>query len=67
MAGETRDRVKRHIEEATKLGIRSTPSFLIGTMMPGGQLNVVRHESGAMPLAAFSRILDELIRSEGSR
>jgi protein-disulfide isomerase len=62
MKGETLDTIRRDVAHARGLSITSTPSFLFGAVEGGNQLRVVRHESGAIPPAAFSRILDGLWR-----
>jgi hypothetical protein len=40
--------------------VRGTPTFFFGTLQ-GGRLHVIRRETGALPAAAFTKILDELL------
>lgn len=46
--------------EAERLGITSTPTFLIGTVVDGDRIRVVRRVRGAYPPDVFMAIVDEL-------
>ena len=48
---------------AQKLGISSTPTFLIGRVENGKQLVVTKRINGAKPLEQFASVLDEVIAS----
>jgi protein-disulfide isomerase len=56
-------RIRRNIAEATRLGIRSTPTFFIGHVQGGNVLKVVHVISGARPTTDFVRILDGMLLS----
>jgi predicted DsbA family dithiol-disulfide isomerase len=63
MNGEATARVRQDLAEARVLGIAGTPTFLFGTIDPGGRLKVTRREASAMPAEMFARILDELLQA----
>lgn len=46
-------------ETATKLGIRSTPSFLIGRTQPDGRVAITDRLSGALPFTSIAAALDD--------
>lgn len=54
--------VLRDSQEARSLGVVSTPSFLIGSRLPDGRVQVSRAFSGALPLNDFRAELDRAIR-----
>jgi protein-disulfide isomerase len=56
-------RIERDIELAREIGVRSTPSFLIGAVLPDNTVQVLRHEAGAIPGAIFTRLLDETLEA----
>lgn len=56
--------VKSDEEQATQLGIKSTPTALIGKRNPDGTLSVFSVISGAMPVADYRRAIDEVRRNE---
>jgi protein-disulfide isomerase len=58
--GETTEKVKLDLAEARTFGITGTPTFLFGRVQPDGRVKVVRRESGALPVATFSQVLEEL-------
>ena len=62
LAGGVRQRVEEDVALAKAAGISSTPSFLIGIVRPDRTLQVVRHESGAVPAPAFARMLDDTLK-----
>lgn len=53
--------VKAHAQEARKLGIRSTPSFLIG-LLSNNQVKVTASIVGAQGFSSFQKTLDALMR-----
>ncbi|HEY7450689.1 MAG TPA: thioredoxin domain-containing protein [Vicinamibacterales bacterium] len=63
MDGEAGERIRQDVAEAQKLSIAGTPSFLFGTVEPDKRVKIVRHESGAIPVKVFARILDDLLTS----
>ncbi len=56
------DLFKRHSDEAEKMNIEGTPTFLIGTIAPNG--NIVKMNKpvvGALPFEAFKAVIDPLL------
>jgi protein-disulfide isomerase len=60
------ERLSRDIAVGTKMGIGSTPMFLIGNLQANLQLKVTSVISGAQPLAEFVKIIDGLVRDDRS-
>jgi protein-disulfide isomerase len=59
--------IRRGASEASRLGIRSTPYFLVGrTERDGSSIRVVATLQGARPFAAFKEILDRLLTESAS-
>jgi protein-disulfide isomerase len=56
-------RVSADIQLAKALGIRSTPTFLVGVPLPGNRVQVQTVMSGAKHLDEFVRVLDQAVRS----
>jgi protein-disulfide isomerase len=56
------DAIHRNVDEASKMQIRGTPTFLIGTMSPGSDLvNIKTTVIGAQPFEAFKAAIDPLL------
>lgn len=53
--------VRRDLANAADIGIRQTPTFLIGYRDEHDEVHVVRRLSGAVPLDDFSKALDALL------
>lgn len=54
--------IHRNVDEASKMQIRGTPTFLIGTMSPGSDLvNIKTTVIGAQPFEAFKAAIDPLL------
>lgn len=53
--------VSRDAEEARTLALRSTPSFLLGTRLPDGRVQVVRVFAGARPIDEFRAEIDRVL------
>ena len=60
LRGETAARVDADFNEARQMEVRGTPTFFFGKLQ-AGKLHVIRRETGALPAAAFAKILDELL------
>jgi protein-disulfide isomerase len=58
--------IDRDEAEGKALGIRGTPSFLIG-ILKGTDVTVLRLESGAIPVKAFSMMLDDALKAANSQ
>lgn len=54
-------RIQRDVEGARALGVFTTPTFFIGTVMPDGRVRVLTTIVGARPLGDFRGPLDKLI------
>jgi protein-disulfide isomerase len=65
--GDAGARVKEDLAEATRLGIAGTPTFLVGTTRPDGQMMVVRVLEGAPALRVLTEAVDEALRTLSSR
>jgi protein-disulfide isomerase len=56
------DVIKRSSEEAAKMNIEGTPTFLIGTIDPNGNIvSVKKTIVGAQPFGAFKAVIDPLL------
>jgi protein-disulfide isomerase len=49
--------------EAEKLQVRSTPTFFFGNVTADGKVRVTNRLSGAMPLSAFTTVIDSLVKA----
>jgi protein-disulfide isomerase len=58
--GKYAERVRKDVNEAQRLGIGGTPTFLVG-VMDGGQLKGVRMIRGAQPYPSIKATIDELL------
>jgi predicted DsbA family dithiol-disulfide isomerase len=61
LAGTMRGRVKEDSDSAAILGIRVTPTFLIGRIQSPHQVVVTHAMSGAKKINDFARALDALL------
>lgn len=56
------DLIKRNTDEAAEMNIEGTPTFLIGTIDPNGNIvKVNKPVVGAQPFAAFKAVIDPLL------
>jgi protein-disulfide isomerase len=62
--GEMAARVRRDADEARKLQISGTPTFLLGTLAPGDRAKVVRRLSGGM-LQTLEESLQAMVKAAG--
>jgi protein-disulfide isomerase len=53
-------KVKKDQAEASRLGLVSTPTFLIGRVRPDGTVDVTRRVNGAVPYETFRTALEDL-------
>ncbi len=58
------DVVRRSMSEATRLGLGSTPSFLIGRRLPNGNVKVVQAITGAAAFEQFEAALSVALEAE---
>ena len=60
--GDAPERVRKDADLAKRLGIGSTPVFLLGSMLPDGRLKVTAAIPGARPVHDFRAQLDALLQ-----
>jgi protein-disulfide isomerase len=65
-AGQMTARVRADLALGTVAGVASTPSFFLGTPMPGGKIKVLRKLTGALPYATFKSTIDGLLASDST-
>lgn len=53
--------VTRDLEEAARVGVSATPSFILGLTQPDGSVRALRGISGAQPYAVFKAALEGLL------
>jgi predicted DsbA family dithiol-disulfide isomerase len=58
--------VAKEKAEATRLGLESTPVFLIGVADKSGTIRVVRKINGAQPVDVFTAALEEVVTTSAS-
>jgi len=63
LKGETTAIVERHLSEAARLGIRSTPTFLIGRVGENGVVELSRKIAGAQTVDVFRTALKDVIET----
>jgi protein-disulfide isomerase len=61
--GHATDVVDADIREANNLGIRGTPTFLIGTVS-GDRVRVVKRVSGTQPFGTFVKLIEDLLTTQ---
>jgi len=59
--GRRAEDVKRDVAQAQALGVRATPTFVIGTRGADGQIRAQQVISGAQPYATFKAALDNAL------
>jgi protein-disulfide isomerase len=62
LAADGPERVRRDIDEAKTLGIRSTPTFLFGLLAADGKANITDVLSGSKSVGEFQALLDSLLQ-----
>jgi protein-disulfide isomerase len=66
LEGQTAARIRQDMTLAVEAGVRATPTFIVGTTLPGGRVKVVRRLSGALPFATFKGAIDSLLAGVSS-
>jgi protein-disulfide isomerase len=56
--------VSRDLEEARRVGISATPSFVFGLTQPDGSVRALRSVSGAQPYAVFKAAIEGLLAGQ---
>ena len=54
-------RIESDIAEATRLGIATTPTFVLGMRHANGDIQIVSRINGAQPYSVFRDALNELV------
>ena len=54
------ERVQRDLDEAARIGVRVTPTFLVGVRSSDGMIDVRSRINGAQPLRVFVSAIEEL-------
>ena len=67
LGDEVRRVVAENSEEATRLGFKGTPGFLVGTIQSDGRLRPTQRVAGAKPVDVFRKALDQAIEGAASR
>lgn len=59
--GAAAERVTRDVAIAGQLGVKSTPTFFVGRILPTGELDAVAAIPGALPIGEFTQHIDALL------
>jgi len=59
--GQARERIADDVKEAGRLGLRSTPAFMLGIRQPDGAVRIETSIPGARSAAEIGRALDSLL------
>jgi protein-disulfide isomerase len=59
----TLKRVKAHVNEAQRLGVRSTPVFFLGRVRADGSVDLLKRINGARPFDAFLAELNKIAQT----
>ncbi len=59
-SGKYAARIRKDVEEAQRVGVTATPTFLVG-VLDGGHLRNARIIRGAQPYASMKPIIDEVL------
>jgi protein-disulfide isomerase len=57
------EKVRAQMETAKALGIRTTPTFLLGTVDAKGNVHATKRLSGAYPAAVFREVIRDVVNS----
>jgi protein-disulfide isomerase len=59
LSTQVRDQVQHDVKEAEQLGLKGTPTFLVGYREVDGRVKVVAVINGAQPVEAFARAFEK--------
>jgi protein-disulfide isomerase len=62
LAGQMVQRIRDDEDEAKRLGVNSTPTFLVGLLKQNGKVQVLRKIAGAVPYETFKSVVDEVLK-----
>jgi protein-disulfide isomerase len=65
LAGEPVQSIHNDTAEASRLGVRSTPTFFLGFVRVDGDVEIVRRISGAQSIDVFMRTIDDIVTKSG--
>ncbi len=60
-SGKYGERIKRSLADGSRLGIRGTPSFAIGTTGSDGEVTALKIVRGAQGYDVFQKVIDDLL------
>jgi len=66
-ARDVSPRIQRDIDEARRLSVSSTPTFLLGTLARDGTVQILRRINGAVPVDMFTSTITELLKAVDAR
>jgi protein-disulfide isomerase len=61
LSGATRKRIQTHMAEARRMGVTSTPTFLIGRIEPSGAVRILYRIRGSHPYQVFARAINDAL------
>jgi protein-disulfide isomerase len=65
--GTTNARIARDRTEGFRLGVKSTPTFLIGRIQPNGErVKLAWRVNGAVPYGTLEKVLETMLRTQES-
>ena len=62
--GEASPLVTEQAQTASGLGVTGTPTFFVGTVLPGGRVKPEKQLAGTQPLQKFEEALDEVLKTQ---
>lgn len=63
-SGKHAAEIRQDMSEGAKVGVRGTPSFLIGLSQPNNAVYALKMIRGAQPFPRFKQAIDELLASK---
>jgi protein-disulfide isomerase len=61
LSGKTTAKVRDDLSEGKRLGVKSTPTFLIGVAQKNGRIKILRQLNGALPYDVFRSTIKEVL------
>jgi protein-disulfide isomerase len=63
LAAGRAQKVQRHVDEGTRVGVKSTPTFFLGELVGTDQVKLVARVKGARGFEVFKKAVDQLFAS----
>lgn len=63
LRGAMADKVRHNVDEGKRIGVTSTPTFLIGYRQPNGTVRIAKQILGAQPFDVFRTSLRETLQA----